>query len=306
MTSYEVFSDLATDPATGVSLRPVTFYFSKPVRDDRRQLAKMEELRSRVRGFVHDPELIGINGVNPDGLRDAYSHFAPMIDTDAYMRWLLGEVRRAGCRVVARRITGDLRVQEAELRKTYRADAVVNCAGLGSRELAVEPMFPLRGALIRVRNDGRSMSRITQAHCVSHDESRAEQDIIFIVPRGRDMVVLGGLAEPGEWGKDIGFHNYKPITDMYERCIKFLPILKSAEIDAVESVRVGLRPFRKGNVRLDQEPRSRIFHNYGHGGAGVTFSWGCASEIADMVESELYETQADGHDREAPLAKEAS
>jgi D-amino-acid oxidase len=27
----------------------------------------------------------------------------------------------------------------------------------------------------------------------------------------------------------------------------------------------------------------RIIHNYGHGGAGVTLSWGCANEVASMI-----------------------
>jgi glycine/D-amino acid oxidase-like deaminating enzyme len=62
-----------------------------------------------------------------------------------------------------------------------------------------------------------------------------------------------------------------------------LPVAEYPEITP-PTVRVGLRPFRKQNVRLDREPGTRIIHNYGHGGAGVTLSWGCAIEIADMVE----------------------
>jgi D-amino-acid oxidase len=27
----------------------------------------------------------------------------------------------------------------------------------------------------------------------------------------------------------------------------------------------------------------KIIHNYGHGGAGVTLSWGCADEIVEMI-----------------------
>lgn len=37
----------------------------------------------------------------------------------------------------------------------------VNCAGLGAIEFANEDMYPLRGAWIRVRNDGKTIPQIT-------------------------------------------------------------------------------------------------------------------------------------------------
>ena len=48
--------------------------------------------------------------------------------------------------------------------------------------------------------------------------------------------------------------------------------------------RVGLRPVRP-EVRLESEPLggSVLWHNYGHGGAGISLSWGCAAEIAASV-----------------------
>ncbi len=100
-TSYEVFSDLAANRKTGVFLRPATFYFHRPIEEDPRQAVKMREVKGKVRGFRHDAGRIEANRINPAlGLRDAYSYLAPMIDTDVYMTWLLGEVRRAGCRIV--------------------------------------------------------------------------------------------------------------------------------------------------------------------------------------------------------------
>jgi D-amino-acid oxidase len=282
--SYAIFADLARDPGTGVFLRPVNFYFKRPIADDRREREKRDEIRDKVRDFRHDPALIGEHGINPDlGLRDAYTYLAPMIDTDVYMHWLLGEVRRAGCRIVEGTINGPLREQEQTLARVYGADAIVNCAGLGAGELAEELVYPLRGALIRVRNDGRAMPRVTRAHCISHEEGSDERGFLFIVPRGQDWLVLGGLAEPDEWDLEIGLHNYEPIREMYRRCVAFLPALQDAEIDAAEPVRVGLRPVRRQNVRLEAEPGTRIVHNYGHGGSGVTFSWGCALEIVETL-----------------------
>jgi D-amino-acid oxidase len=48
---------------------------------------------------------------------------------------------------------------------------------------------------------------------------------------------------------------------------------------------VGLRPVRP-SVRLEAEALGggrRLLHNYGHGGAGVTLSWGCALDVTAEV-----------------------
>ncbi len=289
-TSYPIFADLARDPATGVFLRPVTFYFKRPIDQDREQREKMEELKGKVHEFKHDRTLIVQNAVNPDlGLRDAYTHLAPMIDTDVYMEWLLGEVRRVGCRIVEAKVAAPLRDQAEMLTRQYGVEAIVNCTGLGARELADESVYPLRGALIRVRNDGTTMPRITQAHCLSRSGSSEERGFVFIVPRGNDMLILGGLAEPDECDLNIGLDNYGPIREMYRRCVEFLPVLKDAELDATEPVRVGLRPFRRQSVRLEIETGTRIIHNYGHGGSGVSFSWGCSAEVRRLAEAVVFE-----------------
>jgi D-amino-acid oxidase len=47
----------------------------------------------------------------------------------------------------------------------------------------------------------------------------------------------------------------------------------------------GVRPYREGTFRLDSERTSGRFivHNYGHGGAGISLSWGCAAKVKDIV-----------------------
>jgi len=277
--SYPVFSSLASNPRTGVFLRPVTFYFKNNLEESPLELSKIAEFCDKVEGFRRDPGLIAKNGVNASlGLKDAYRFIAPMVDTDVYMSWLLEQVRALGCRIVERHLQGSLAENEHRLRENYSADWIVNCSGLGARELACDNVYPLRGALVRLHNN----IGLAEAHCVSHQSGDANPSFVFILPRGRDRILVGGLAEENEWDLDLTL-DHPSVRQMWSHCLEFLPALKRAKLDETEPVRVGLRPVRPHNVRLEIEPNTRIIHNYGHGGSGVTFSWGCASEIAELV-----------------------
>lgn len=286
MESYEIFCDLARDASTGVFLRRSNFYFTH--QQTARELHKMNELAPKVRGFVRDRGLAEANGIDPAyGVVDAYAHLAPMIDTDQYMGWLRRQVEAAGVTITQRRVEGRLSDQEDALRAEFRADAIVNCTGLGAIQTHGAPMYPLRGALVRAINDGSRMPKVDEAHCIPHPEGSTEQDMVFIVPRGENMLLLGGLTEEDEWSLDIGLHNHQPVRDMYRRCLDFMPVLTQAQLDPDEPVRVGLRPVGKGNVCLEREPETSIVHNYGHGGSGFSFSWGCAHEVANTVMAAL-------------------
>jgi hypothetical protein len=37
------------------------------------------------------------------------------------------------------------------------------------------------------------------------------------------------------------------------------------------------------SVRVEHEPGTSIIRNDGHGGSGVTFSWGCANEVVSLA-----------------------
>lgn len=66
--------------------------------------------------------------------------------------------------------------------------------------------------------------------------------------------------------------------------------LKDAQLDADYPLAQGLRPFRGSNVRVERELRrtgSKIVHSYGHGGAGWSLSFGCAQDVAALVDQTL-------------------
>jgi len=63
-----------------------------------------------------------------------------------------------------------------------------------------------------------------------------------------------------------------------------LPDLSDARI--LRTV-AGIRPYRRGSYRLacEQKNNKWIAHNYGHGGAGVTLSWGAAELCVEQLEA---------------------
>jgi D-amino-acid oxidase len=66
------------------------------------------------------------------------------------------------------------------------------------------------------------------------------------------------------------------------RCTDIVPALAGATV--LDSV-AGLRPGRP-EVRLEVDEDLLpvpVVHNYGHGGSGVTISWGCAAEVTALV-----------------------
>jgi len=62
-----------------------------------------------------------------------------------------------------------------------------------------------------------------------------------------------------------------------------LPPVRVAADREIRTV-VGLRPFRASGfrVRAEQLGDTRVIHNYGHGGAGITLSWGTSKLAVDI------------------------
>lgn len=312
MVAHHIWDAIATAPGladlSGVRMKGADFFFPCQIERDPEQMSKMQEIMaSGVRGFRRDSNIIKERGIDKTyGAVDAYEHLAPIIDSDQSMKWLLSLVERKGAQLVRGTIQGDLFDQETSLRTEYNADIIINATGLAGTELAGDTScYPIRGGLIRVINDGTDFPKLDHALTITADAVHDSSEIVFIVPRNDNILLIGGITEPNV--HELSLTLDSPIIKrMRARCEAFLPTLKHARVDPDYPLAQGLRPFRKRNVRVERELRlreastggagaklpSRIVHKYGQGGAGWSLSFGCAGDVAALVEEALLDLPA--------------
>lgn len=200
MTSYHIWEQLA-DPIvgekeSGVVMRPAGFFFPRSLDENPTELQKMKELSmSGVKGLRRSRALAQQHRVNPrHGIVDAYEILSPQVDTDVAMEWLMQLVAARGATFVTEEIQEDLLLIEDSLRARFSADAIVNCTGLGSTTVANDAScYPLRGAMIRVINDGKDFPKVKSALAVSADAA-SDNEMVFIVPRNDNILYLGGMS----------------------------------------------------------------------------------------------------------------
>ena len=196
----------------------------------------------------------------PAGMRAGYYLDLPIIAPPLYLDYLQNEFESAGGRIERRTLTtlGDV---------ADEAPVIVNCSGVGARELAADSaVYPIRGQTMLV-----DAPQIEQGFMYSGD-------IIHIFPRA-DGVLLGGIKRANDWDLTI---DPSIATAFLERCVRIEPSLAEPTILRQFS---GLRPGRH-QVRLDVEALStgsHVIHNYGHAAIGYTLSWGCAADVVALA-----------------------
>jgi D-amino-acid oxidase len=217
-----------------------------------------------LRGYTDDPwwacvvaDLTRMDHV-PSPYRSGWSFTTPVIDMPVYLRWLQRRLEAAGG-TLTRMALGGL---------PDRAGLVVNCSGLGARLLATDDtLYPVRGQVVRVDQVGVDRWVLDGS------------EPTYVVPRSNDIIV-GGTDTERQWDR-------RPDAEVAERIMARATVLVPALADArVLGHRVGLRPARP-SVRLEIEQRGAhpVIHCYGHGGAGVTTSWGCAEEVLALAKA---------------------
>jgi len=208
----------------------------------------------------------------PKGWKYGMSYSTFMIQMNHFMPWLMKRFDDLGGTIEVRKVTNITDLLQDE----FKPQIIVNCCGLGAVDLLNDKdVHPIRGQILKV-----------EAPWVKHFYFATNKlgDYAYILPRD-DCVILGGTAQKGEWDTSVDEETSRRIL---ERCERILPGISKSKI--IEEW-VGLRPGRT-SIRLEREEMTdsqgrtaHVIHNYGHGGSGVTLSFGCAKEVVELANS---------------------
>jgi D-amino-acid oxidase len=185
----------------------------------------------------------------------AWRFRAPRAEPALFLGWLERQLHRP------------VRLERVTALDVVAGDAVVNCTGLGARALADDDtLHAVYGQVLMVERGELDPA-------VSLGDERDESAMLYAIPR-RSEVVLGGCALPCADDQSL-------VPD---------PVLSALILDRARASglrhgrvlreRAGLRPYR---LTVHLEHQGRVIHNYGHGGAGYTLSFGCAEEVAALL-----------------------
>ena len=246
-TSLEVLTYLAEDPATGVRMLPGTVVHRTP-EPDLWWTPAVPDARPATAAEL------------PPGVAGGTRCTLPVVHMGRYLPWLLAACDDAGVHVVGGRVTSLAEV---------RGDVLVLAAGASSGPLVDDDTgYSVQGQVVRLGDPGLTGWLLDEENPAG---------LTYVIPRGTD-VVCGGTAVEGATGTEP---DPDVETAVLRRVRELAPELAEAP---VLSRAVGLRPGRP-TVRLE-----RLVHGgrevvtcYGHGGAGVTLSWGCAGHVARLV-----------------------
>ena len=249
--TYQVLGGLADQPGTGVRVRDGIELLGPDAPDQPWWRPAVPALTT-----VDDPA---------EGYRRGWRLPLPIAEMGSYLGYLVGRLEAAGGTLTRHWL--------AEL---PASGVVVNATGLASRAVAKDTaVHPVRGQVVRVAQVGIEEwlleSSDETGRCTS---SRASTTSSWAAPPTSTPGTCApirrspGRCSTGRW-------------HWSRRCAA----------PRCSAHRVGLRPARP-TVRLEAVPHpdgepGGVVHCYGHGGAGVTLSWGCADDVLAAVESLL-------------------
>lgn len=200
------------------------------------------------------------------------------VQMDKYIKYLIGLYEETGGLIRKSKISdiSDINIP------TY----LYNCSGYGSRELFEDnSMKAIRGHLAYVET-GERLNHDSYGGAFSYSFTFDNRKV-YCYPH-RNMIILGKSAihDSPEWESYENY--YEP--EEGEKLPRHIISKNRTIIEEVTGIDItnynifgtsGYRPYREKGIRIEKD--GSIIHNYGHGGSGVTFSWGSAIKATNQI-----------------------
>ena len=165
--------------------------------------------------------------------------------------------------------------------QTHSFDALVVCAGVGSRELGAQlgdrlNVYPVKGYSITVNLLDEQSQRAAPNVSLLDDETKLVTSRL-----GVDRFRVAGTAEFNGFNRDIRADRIRPLIDWVNQCF---PGINTRQVVPW----AGLRPMMPNMLpRLGAGKRANVFYNTGHGHLG----WTLSAVTADMVAGHVAQWQ---------------
>ena len=250
LDTFHALVDLARVPGSGVSMIEL------------RQFSRTREVQIPNWAIPLGVSVIPSVEGSLESFKSGFSLRVPLMDTTVYLDYLAARFLKAGGAITANVCFE--KIEDVD----RKFDLVINCAGIGARELVHDvDLEPHRGQVAIV-------PRIKRLSCAIVCD---DAPLMYAIPRRNDCV-FGGT---NDLSSDLAL-DAATTDQIIAECSRVMNIDKPN----ILAERVGLRPFRTSGVRLERDELRdgrTVIHNYGHGGSGFTLSWGCAREVVNLA-----------------------
>ncbi|MBP7860973.1 FAD-binding oxidoreductase [bacterium] len=303
--SQNLFAKLAQNARSGLLIHRIYEVFEQepelaPLGDKRMQFQTFDGPVEKLKMTIKPPFRTGATYLY------GYTFKTYFADMPVYMDFLWDWYEALGGLLVHKKVTPEI-IKEAS------GKIVVNCLGLGSLKVFEDksPLNVVRGKQVLVPKapiiTGAENIPMAYNYTPSADVfSRADGNPEYVHFFSRnDGWLLGQTREPGsldqtgKWvgdsvkGEEVmvgGVFIPEPILSLNNDLLKNWVGYDLKSKQTQMQGRVGLRYYRdsqNSGVRLELDNIDGVscVHNYGHGGSGITMSWGCAKRCVDLVNS---------------------